>query len=353
MINYNNILKKKAFDFDKIIKKKFFLINQKKLVKHHYNNSKEYKKILNIGFSNFNKINKIEDLPYLHSKLFKDYNLKSIKDKNIITLKSSGTSGNNLSKININLKNSLIQAQVLKKILFDFIPKDIDTIIIIDQKKNFENYKNFNARIAAQRGFAQYFKKKYFILNKENKINLNLLNKFKNLINKKKVLFFGFTDTLWFNFIEVLSKKKIYLKQNNNYVIHGGGWKKLEAKKISKEKLNDKIKKILGTKEIYNYYGMIEQVGSIFMECKYGFFHSSIFSDILIRDKNLIIEKNFTPGIIQVLSLLPFSYPGHSILTEDLGYIAGEDTCKCKRKGKYFKVLNRIPNSENRGCANV
>ena len=29
MINYNNILKKKPFDFDKINKKKFFLINQK------------------------------------------------------------------------------------------------------------------------------------------------------------------------------------------------------------------------------------------------------------------------------------------------------------------------------------
>ena len=180
-----------------------------------------------------------------------------------------------------------------------------------------------------------------------------MLNKLKNLINKKKFLFFGFTDTLWFNFIEVLSKKKIFLKHNNNYVIHGGGWKKLEAKKINREKLNNKIQKILGTKKIYNYYGMIEQVGSIFIECEYGFFHSSIFSDILIRDKNLIIEKNFIPGIIQVLSLLPFSYPGHSIITEDLGYIVGEDTCKCKRKGKYFKVLSRIPNSENRGCANV
>lgn len=51
-------------------------------------------------------------------------------------------------------------------------------------------------------------------------------------------------------------------------------------------------------------------------------------------------------GIIQVLSLLPTSYPGNSLLTEDLGMILGEDDCKCGRKGKYFVMSGRMKESE-------
>ena len=37
---------------------------------------------------------------------------------------------------------------------------------------------------------------------------------------------------------------------------------------------------------------MIEQVGSIFIECKCGHFVTSSFSDVFIRDKNFDILKN-------------------------------------------------------------
>ena len=41
----------------------------------------------------------------------------------------------------------------------------------------------------------------------------------------------------------------------------------------------------------------------------------------LIRDKNFnILEKN-QKGLVQLISLLPTSYPGHNILTEDVGEI--------------------------------
>ena len=47
----------------------------------------------------------------------------------------------------------------------------------------------------------------------------------------------------------------------------------------------------MGIKNIHNYYGMIEQTGSIFLECEKGFFHPSIFSEVIIRNKNLIVVK--------------------------------------------------------------
>jgi hypothetical protein len=60
-----------------------------------------------------------------------------------------------------------------------------------------------------------------------------------------------------------------------------------------------------------------------------------------------------TSGAVQVFSLLPRSYPGHSILTEDLGTILGCDDCFCGRKGKYFEIHGRIPKAEIRGCSDV
>ena len=58
-------------------------------------------------------------------------------------------------------------------------------------------------------------------------------------------------------------------------------------------------------------------------------------------------------GIIQVVSVLPESYPGHVLLTEDEGIILGEDDCPCGRMGKYFKIEGRIKDAEIRGCSDT
>ena len=58
-------------------------------------------------------------------------------------------------------------------------------------------------------------------------------------------------------------------------------------------------------------------------------------------------------GIVQVLSPLPGSYPGHSLLTEDTGVLLGEDDCPCGRLGKYFSIIGRIPRAEIRGCSDT
>ena len=107
-------------------------------------------------------------------------------------------------------------------------------------------------------------------------------------------------------------------------------------------------------KKIINYYGLVEQIGSIFFECENcNRFITTEFSDIIIRDKNFAVCKKNKPGIVQLLSILPKSYPGHSILTEDLGVICGEDDCYCGKKGKYFKINGRVKNVEIRGCGNI
>ena len=66
-----------------------------------------------------------------------------------------------------------------------------------------------------------------------------------------------------------------------------------------------------GMKNIYNYYGLIEQTGSIFIECpECSSFKCTIYSDVILRDKNLNIIKNDNQiGFLQVMSTIPSSYP--------------------------------------------
>ena len=90
------------------------------------------------------------------------------------------------------------------------------------------------------------------------------------------------------------------------------------------------------------------------MECESGFLHTSIYSDIIFRRyKDFSVCQIGEEGIVQLISLLPISYPGHSILTEDLGTLLGIDNCSCGRKGKYFKINGRIKNAEVRGCSDT
>ena len=99
---------------------------------------------------------------------------------------------------------------------------------------------------------------------------------------------------------------------------------------------------------------MVEQTGTICMECEYGHLHTSLFSDIIVRKSpDFSIANSGEKGIIEVVSTLPESYPGHILLTEDEGEILGEDDCPCGRLGKYFKMHGRIKGAEIRGCSDT
>ena len=99
---------------------------------------------------------------------------------------------------------------------------------------------------------------------------------------------------------------------------------------------------------------MVEQAGSIFLECdNCGGFRTSRYSEIIIRDNNFNSLGVGKRGMIQLLSNLPTSYPGHSILTEDNGEIIRDGNCKSGFKGKCFIVHGRLEKAELRGCSDV
>lgn len=128
----------------------------------------------------------------------------------------------------------------------------------------------------------------------------------------------------------------------------------MESLKVSAQTFKEKLKEQCNINHIYNEYGMAEQSGTIYFECEYGHLHTSIFSDVIIRrGKDLSVCENGETGMIELVSVLPHSYPGHVLLSEDEGVALGEDDCPCGRLGKYFRINGRLKNAEIRGCSDT
>jgi len=351
----NNFFKLNPFSFDN----KYHFVSFKKsiyeLTIHHYNNCNLYKKILKrMKFKKKNNT-KLEELPMLPTRLFKNFDLLSVsKDKIIKTLVSSGTSSFNVSKIYLDELNSLNQVKALKNLIESIIGKERLPMIIVDKDPKLSDRKIFNAKTTAIYGFSYFGKNHFYLLDKNGNINYQGLNIFLEKFSNKKFFIFGFTSLIYQILLKKISTKRLNSNFYNGILLHGGGWKKLEKWKIKNKKFKNLLTKKFKLKKIYNYYGMVEQAGSIFLECeKCGGFKTSRYSDVIIRDKNFDILGNNKIGMIQLLSNIPTSYPGHNILTEDRGEIIKKGDCISGHKGKCFLVHGRLEKAELKGCSDV
>lgn len=356
MIKLESIIEKNLCSLENKKRKKLFKKFLAKLTYHHYKNCKKYKKIIdNFKFKIKDKKNRLEDFPMLPVNVFKNFDLMSVNKKKVIKkLVSSGTSGQKLSTIYLDKKNSNDQMKVLTKIMEAVLGQKRLPMLIIDQSPILTNRSVFNAKAAAIFGFSLFGRDYCYLLNKRGEINYKLLNNFLKKYKEENFFIFGFTSLVFENLISKLSTKLVFSDFRNGILMHGGGWKKLEELKIDNKEFKKKLSNKINLNNVYNYYGLVEQTGSIFIESKdCGYFHTSIFSDILIRNNNFEVQEEGKKGLIQLLSLIPTSYPGHNILTEDIGEIKGEDNCKCGLKGKYFLVHGRVKESEVRGCSDV
>ena len=301
------------------------------------------------------QVKRFEDIPFIPVRLFKEYELLSVDRSQVIkTMTSSGTTGQSVSKIFLDKDTSAYQTKVLTHLVASFIGKKRLPMLVIDSRSVIKDRNLFSARGAGILGFSMLGYDVTYALDEQMQLDIPLIEAFIEKHKDEQIFLFGFTFMIWEHFYNALKTAGTRLALDNGIMIHGGGWKKLIEKAVDNDVFKKSISDVSGISRIYNYYGMVEQAGSIFMECDEGHLHSSIFSDVLIRDHRDFSFKGIRQkGLVQLLSLLPLSYPGHSILSEDVGEILGEDDCHCGRKGKYFKIYGRIENAEVRGCSDT
>lgn len=354
----DEITKYRPYESDKNVKRRFLTEQLTTLTEKHRAGCSEYGKILESINYNKNKMDSYEDLPFLPVRLFKEMSLKSVPDEEIVkTMTSSGTSGQAVSKIYLDRNTAANQQKVMVKIVSDFTGSSRMPMIIIDCPSVVKNRTMFSARGAGILGFSIFGSKKIYALDDDMKLNIDGIRAFLNEHKGEKIFLFGFTFMIWKHFYRELAelrKRGMMIDLSNAVMIHGGGWKKLISEAVSPEMFHASLKEVCGLNRIHDYYGMVEQTGSIYMQCECGHLHASVFSDVIMRRaKDFSVCDIGEPGLIQVVSTIPESYPGHSLLTEDEGILLGEDDCPCGRKGKYFKVTGRIKDAEIRGCSDT
>lgn len=354
-MTYEEILAASPFDVAKEEKQELLLEELLRLTEHHITYCTPYARMMEaVGFSVEN-VRAAGDIPFLPVRLFKEMELRSVEREAVFkTMTSSGTTGQQVSKILIDRETAANQQKTLVRIVSAWVGKSRMPMLIIDCPSVVKNRAMFSARGAGILGFSIFGRKKCYALNDAMELQLNEIHAFLKEHAGERILLFGFTFMVWQHFYKALKESGEKLPIENGILIHGGGWKRLASEKVAPEAFRAALQEVCGQIEIADYYGMVEQTGCIYLECEHGHLHASTYSDVIVRRPfNFSVAPFGEPGIIEVLSLLPKSYPGHALLTEDEGVLLGEDDCPCGRKGKYFKVCGRLKQAELRGCSDT
>ena len=355
MTDFNALLEIPPYSLDKLAKTAALTEELKRLTKHHIDACPAYARMMRALGLDLDKVKTYEDLPFLPVSLFKDLTLKSVSDAEVFkTLTSSGTTGQKVSKIYLDKEGVANQQKALVKIVSAFTGAARLPMLIIDSPSVIKNRAMFSARGAGILGFSIFGADRTYALNDDMEIDFPAIEAFLERHKGQKILLFGFTFMIWQHFYKELLKLGKKIDLSNGILIHGGGWKKLVSEAVSPAEFKARLTAVCGLSDVHDYYGMVEQTGCVYMRCEHGHMHASVFSDVIIRNpKDFSVCTKGEKGIIQVVSVLPKSYPGHSLLTEDEGVLLGEDDCPCGRNGKYFQILGRLKNAEIRGCSDT
>lgn len=327
------------------------------LTHHHAERCAPYRNVLNGVFGGTDRLRmeRLEDVPFLPVSLFKTHTLSSVPESAVLkVLTSSGTTGQQPSRIFLDAETASAQSAVLVKVAQHFLGKERLPMVILDHPRVVRDRNSRSARGAGILGMAQFGHRPFYALREDMSLDEEGLLAYIEQAAGRRMLLFGFTFMVWQYLIQVLERQGRRLDLPGGILVHSGGWKKLQEAAVDPRAFRERVQAATGVERVINFYGMVEQVGGVYFENPIHHLHAPIYSEVIVRDPvTLAPLPDGEPGLIQVLSCLPTSYPGHSLLTEDLGVIRGVDPEGTGMGGRYFEVLGRVPKAELRGCSDT
>ena len=323
-----------------------------RLTAHHADRCWPYRNFLDAMFPKWHEAQSLEELPYLPVGIFKRAHLVSVPEAEVFrTVRSSGTTGTS-SRVVLDRSTAAAQTRTLSEIMSHVLGRARRPMLIVDTEAVIKNPAEHTARAAGVLGMMGLGRKHVFLLDADMREQPDRLREFAERHAGEDLLIFGFTFMVWRHLHRAFAGCGVDLSRAT--LIHSGGWKKLEHEKVDNTTFKAELEGAFGLRNVVNFYGMAEQTGSVFVEGDDGLLHPSREAEVLIRDpRTLQVLRSGEEGLIQVLSTLPRSYPGQSILTEDLGVIDRVDATDDPLGGTAFRVLGRLPRSELRGCSDT
>jgi len=304
----------------------------------------------------------IADLPFLPVGILKANPPLSFVGPDEIkrTLTSSATTSQVPSRVVLDLPTTRRMTKGTAIILRDFIGPARRPYLVVDAPGLMGNGNALGARGAAIQGLQPFANETTYCLGLDDRGDLTLdrdrLREFAKDRQDTESLVYGFTFILWNHLVKPLMAEGICLNLPKARILHSGGWKRLRDQAVEKTLFNQQSARVFGCSpdHIVDFYGMVESVGVIYPDCPEGNKHAPGFGDVIVRNP-LTLEPVAAGenGIVQVCSVLPTSFPGNLLLTEDVAKVIAYDGCPCGRRGISFRFAGRIPKAELRGCGNL
>lgn len=302
------------------------------------------------------------DLPFLPVALLKANPPFSLVEAHEIkrTLTSSATTGQVPSRIVLDAQTSRRMTKGVVAILQDFIGTSRRPYLVVDVPGAAGGKGELGARGAAIQGLQPFASEIKYCLQPdvagEPALERERLFEFARAHSQSNILVYGFTYMLWNHLAKPLLASGECLGLPNVHILHSGGWKRLQHQAVDKKIFNEGLARIFGctSDRVIDFYGMVENVGVIYPDCAEGNKHAPVFGEVIVRDPLTLKPAGVgESGLIQVCSVLPTSFPGHLLLTEDLADVIALDGCPCGRRGIAFRFRGRAPKAEVRGCGNI
>ena len=304
----------------------------------------------------------IVELPYLPVGILKAQPPLSLVGAGEIrrTLTSSSTTGQMPSRVVLDSPTARRMTKGVVVIVQDFIGAARRPYLVVDVPDSVRARDELGARGAAIQSLQPFAKEVTYGLGHDSQGELKLdLDKVLDFAKARRggpVLVYGFTYILWKYLVQPLMADGISLDMPDVRILHSGGWKKLQKEAVEKQAFNEGVARVFGCSPdcVIDFYGMVENVGVIYPDCPEGNKHVPRFGEVIVRDP-LTLEPVGAGGcgILQVCSVLPSSFPGHLLLTEDIAEVVMYDGCPCGRRGTGFRFAGRVPKAEIRGCGNI
>ncbi len=310
----------------------------------------------------YRSADQVSDLPFLPVGNLKVNPPLSLVGRDQIkrTLTSSATTSQLPSRVALDSPTARRMTKGIVIIVRDFIGSARRPYLVVDTPSFMGEANALGARAAAVQGLQPFATETTYCLNLNDQGDLTLdqdtLTAFAKNQRDVELLVYGFTFILWNHLAKPLLAKGICLELPKAQILHSGGWKRLQDQAIEKAMFNDQLARVFGCSpdRIIDFYGMVESVGVIFPDCSEGNKHAPVFGDVIVRDPlTLAPVAAGEHGIVQVCSVLPTSFPGNLLLTEDMAQVIAYDGCSCGRRGISFRFAGRIPKAELRGCGNI
>ncbi|RME25829.1 MAG: acyl-protein synthetase [Deltaproteobacteria bacterium] len=327
-----------------------------RLVRHHRRHCPAYARLLDVFHPGFDHAERLADLPFLPVGLFRTHTLCSVPPSRAYRrLRSSGTTGGGRSEVVLDRATARLQARALAAVMTTLLGPRRRPMLIVDHEGLLRGGEADSARAAGILGMMTFGRDHLFVLDDDLALRWEPLQRWLDAHRDEPVLVFGFTFLLWRYLLQRLQAAGRSLRLSDAIVVHGGGWKKLIAEAVDRPTLHEVARSTLGRVRVHDFYGMVEQTGSVFLEGPDGLLHAPDFAEVIVREPGSWRPlPPGEPGVIQVLSLVPHSYPGHSLLTEDIGVVHdAAPTADGAWGGRRLQVLGRVPRAVLRGCSDT